>query len=868
MFDLSKELKSWRQNMRKKKHLEDGYIEELESHLLDEFDRLKKNISDEKIAFDKAAQNVGSNSEIEKEYKKSSSLISQPQPWQSNLAYVYLVLNYIKIAYRNIFKSKSYSIINIAGLSVGLACAFLIMLWVQDELSFDKFHNDVERIHRVYSEYPESGQAWQTPLTPDPLRDVLTNDYPEIELITRAKYKPGVIEYGDLKLKDETLAIVDDQFFKIFNFPLVRGDFNSIFGDPHSVVITDELSQKVFGETSPIGETITFDGNIDFIVAGVLKDYPTNTQFNSDLFVSYSFLKSTGAIEQGWIGGRAETYVKLNQNIASGSFETKIAGLGEANQPGCGYIFQIQPYEQIHLYSLTGEEEGMYYVYMFSIIGFFVLGMACINFMNLSTARSAKRAKEVGLRKVIGASRWQIIKQFYGESLLMTFISGIVALGLIYLVLPAFNEITQKEMSISILDLNYILGFALVLILTGLISGSYPALMLSSFTPSRILRRESERGLKGKAFRRALVVLQFSLAIGLVISAVIIQQQLSYMQNKSLGFDKENVMYLELTGVPFSKYETLKNEIKSLTGVQDASIASDLPSSIFVGLSRIDWEGKDPTEIVSFSFNSVDEDYLSTFGVELVDGSNFYGDMQADAARFIVNEKAAKIISDESPVGKRFSMWNTTGEIVGVVKDFHSKPLTSDLDPMLFTYYPAFYKYLFVKVAPNQMDNVLSGVENTWAQHAAGIDFEYKFLDDTLNERYANEKRIATLFEYFTGFAIFISLLGLVGLVSYTTQQRVKEIGIRKVLGASVPSILKMISKEFVAWIIVANVIAWPVVYYFMDGWLEEFAYRISLDFSLMLMIGLLAVVSSVIVISIQSLRAVLANPVDSIRTE
>lgn len=848
--------------------MEDGYIEELESHLLDEFDRLKENIQDEKTAFDEAVKMVGSNSEIEEEYKKSSSLISQPQPWQSNLAYFYLVINYLKIAYRNIFKSKSYSIINIAGLSIGLAAAFLILLWVQDEISFDRFHKDVERIHRVYSEYPESGQAWQTSYTPDPLHDVLVNDYPEVESVTRAKYQPGVLKYGDLKFKDEVLAIVDEQFFEIFNFPLTSGEHKSFFNDPHSVLITDELARKVFGDASPIGKTITFDGSSDLIVAGVLKDYPVNTQFNYDLFVPYSFLDITGELEQGWIGGRAETYVKLKPNIDSASLEAKIRGLGESNQPGCGYVFKLQPYEQIHLYSLTGEEEGMYYVYMFAIIGLFVLGMACINFMNLSTARSAKRAKEVGLRKVIGASRWQIIKQFYGESLLMTLISGVIALGLIYLVLPAFNDITEKEMSISLLNLNYILGFILVLVLTGLISGSYPALLLSSFTPSKVLRRESERGLKGKAFRRALVVLQFSLAIGLVISAVIIQKQLNFMQTKSLGFDKENIVYLDLSGVSFQKFKTLKNEIKSLTGVGSVSIASDLPSDIYVGLSRIDWEGKDPTQIVSFSFNSVDEDYLSTFGVELVEGSNFYGDMQTDANRFIVNEKAAKIISDESPIGKRFTMWNTTGEIVGVVKDFHSKPLDSDLEPVLFTYYPAFYKYMFVKIAPYQVDNVLAKMKNVWTQQAPGIDFEYRFLDDTLNERYANEKRIATLFEYFTGFAIFISLLGLIGLVSYTTQQRVKEIGIRKVLGASVPSILKMISKEFVIWISIANVIAWPVTYYFMNEWLKEFAYRIEVEITLMAIIGIMAVVVSVVVISIQSLRAVLANPVDSIRVE
>ena len=868
MFDFKKALEQWKKDLRKNKHLEDGYIEELESHLIDEYEsQLGKGLPEEE-SFWIAVNKVGTLREFNQEFKKNISLTALPQPWESKWAYFYLLHNYIKIAYRSIFRNKGYSFINIAGLSVGLTCALLIMFWVHDELTYDHFHNDIDRIYRVYSEYPESGQAWQTSLTPDPLHDVLLENYPEVELVSRTKYKAGTVKLWEKSFKDETLAIVDKEFFDVFNFPLRNGDPKKILSDPYSVIISREFAEKLFPGESPLGKTITFDNNIQFSVAAVLKDDKRNTQFTGSMFVSYAFLESSGEIEKGWIGGRAETYLKVKSNADPINFENKIESLGEQNSTGCGYLLKLQPFENIHLYSLTGEEEGMYYVYMFSLVAVFILLMACINFMNLSTARSAKRAKEIGLRKVIGANRLQIIKQFYGESFMMVLVSGIFSFLMLYFIIPAFNTITEKDIAVTSLGVESYLLVLGVLLLTGLLAGSYPAVMLSAFKPVKVLKRETEKGLKGKAFRRALVVIQFSLAIGLIFSTVIVNQQLNYLQTKSLGFDKENVLYLDLSGVEREKYKTIKNEISNIPGVSDVTIASDLPSSIYVGLSKIDWEGKDPNEIVSFSFNSVDEDYFKTFDVQLIDGNGFMGNLETDYTRFLVNETAAKIMGDDSPVGKRFKMWNTSGEIVGVVKDFHSKPLNSSLDPMLFTYLPVFYKYMFVKIAPYQVDKVIGEVGDVWSRHIPNTDYEYKFLDETLNARYMNEKRIATLFKYFAGFAIIISLLGLVGLVAYTTQQKVKEIGIRKVLGASVFSILKMISKQFVSWILIAALIALPVAHYFMNNWLEEFAYRIDAGYLTMFLVGMVTVATSLVVIVVQSLKSSLANPIESLKYE
>ncbi len=792
--------------------------------------------------------------------------------------------NYLKVALRTLLKHKGYSLLNIAGLSLGMACSMLILLWVQDELSFDRFHQNARNLYRIEQDQPTSQGLFHVNVTPSPLGVTLKNDIPGIVDACRST-DPGtlLLRAGSKVFYETNARAVDPSYLRMFSFPLLKGDLSNALRDPHSLILTADLAKKYFGDRDPIGETVTINDRYAFSVNGVIENPPKNSTLQFDLLIPFTFTKEIGVDAESWGNNWMITWVQLNPSSATAVVSRAITDLvtnrraaaypSEAGQDSDHARFLLMPLTDLHLNARFGFNPGMgdiQYVYIFCTVALFVLLIACINYMNLSTARAVRRAKEVGLRKMAGALRQQLIGQFYGESLMLTILAAVFSLLLVLFLLPAFNSLSGKELPFSVLvRFNFLAGLFLITFVTGIISGSYPAFFLTAWRPVQILKGSLVSGTRGALFRKALVISQFSLSILLIIGTVVVYRQLGFMKKMELGYNKEQMIYLDLKGETYKSYEALKDALLREPRILGVSGTGQTPTFISSNADGATWDAKDPAFNPLLSVSFVDEGFIETMKIPLVEGRAFSKKYPTDFTRaFLVNEEVAKLMGGGSVVGKRFSFQDVDGTIIGVMKNFHYQPAVVKIEPLVLLCLPAEIRFATIRLAPQDIASTLQVVKSVWQRVNPNYPFEYRFFDDDFGEMYMAQERMGNLLLAFSIMAILIACIGLFGLASYTAELKTKEIGIRKVLGATVPGIVLMLSNEFAKWVLIANVIAWPAGYFIMKHWLERFAYKTSLDWWLFFTAGLGALMMAMLTVSYQAMRAAVINPVQSIRYE
>ena len=783
-----------------------------------------------------------------------------------------MLLSYLKIAIRNIFKNKLYSFVNISGLAIGMAACILILLWVTDEINFNGFNKNLNKIFTIpqTQHYQTIGDFTVTP-TPIPLAPALKEEIPEIEYITR--YEPYLgkskITYED-KTFNQQVNFADPDFFKMFSFDFVEGDRENALKDPSSIIITEEMALKYFGNEEPIGKTLRMDDKYDLKVNGVVKNVPKNSDIQFDMLIPITMLENYGYNMSNWYSNMLITYVMLKNPDQYTQISKKIENRlkQEIDVSTAGKLF-LFPFSKVHLYSIRGSGGRIETVIIFSIIALFILIIACINFMNLTTARSVKRSTEVGIKKVVGATRLQLAKQFFGESILLTFISLVFSLFIVELFLPYFNDIAHKELSLSQVSFTTILLVLSITIVTGVLSGIYPAMFLSSFKPVGTLKSKIASGTSKFSLRRVLVVLQFAISIILIIATSVVYLQLHFILNKNLGLDKDNIVYLSLSSELQKKPEELKNELLRNSNIKDASVSNLLPIQVYSNGGGWRWEGKDPNQDELVSSMSADNDLLKTYNIKLKEGRYYSKEYPADdSLSIVINESFEKLMGFQNAVGKILSRGdNYHVNIIGVVKDFNFVQLQNKIGPLVIFPDPT-PRYLSMKVNNAGLSETLDFIESTCKKFDSKFVFEYDFLDKTYEKIYESETTLGKIFNSFALLAIIISCLGLLGLASYVAELRTKEIGIRKVLGASVGGIVFSLSKEFIKWVLIANIIAWPVAYYFMNEWLHDFAYRIGISWWIFLLSGGIALLIAIATVSFQAVKAAIANPMRSLRYE
>jgi len=803
--------------------------------------------------------------------------------------------NYLKVALRNLWKSKSFSAINILGLAVGLATCLLIVLYVVDELSYDRYNQKAERIFRVDSDIRFGGADLHLAVNSDLMGYTLKKDYPQVEEYTRVYASSGskLVRKGSQFIEEQNVAHVDSTFFNVFTLPVLEGDTKSALNEPNTVVITESTAEKYFGTIHSLGKIIEAD-KTPYKVTAVIKDVPKNSHFHLD------FLFSMDNVEYDWgnyMSHNFQTYIVLRKGTDYKAFEKnfktviekyvlpqarqfiQVNSMEEFEKAGNKLVYSLTPLLHIHLRSDRFPElstnGNIQYVYIFSAVAFFVLLIACINFMNLSTARSANRAKEVGVRKVLGTERKTLVAQFLIESTVTVIIALVLALGIAALVLPLFNDIAAKSLSITELISLRILPFLVLLpIVVGLLAGSYPAFFLSRFRPIEVLKGNVSAGFKKSGLRNALVVFQFAISIILIMGTIIVYSQLRYIQTKNLGFNKDQVLIINGTGALDNKVDAFKNEVLNMPGVKSGTLSGFLPVS---NSSRND--NAFSNEAVMDSKNGlnmqgwrVDYDYIKTMGMEIVKGRSFSREFGSDSTAMIINETAAKFFNFKDPVGKKIYTYDNDNKlisfnVIGVVKNFNFESLRQSIGPLCMVLGRSTGLASF-KVNTTNIKGLIGEIENRWKSMAPGMPFSYRFLDESFDEMYRAEQRVGKVAITFAILAIIIACLGLFGLVTYAAEQRIKEIGIRKVLGASVRGIVQLLSKDFLLLVLIAFIIAAPVSWYFMRKWLEDFSYRVNIEWWVFVLAGSIALLIALVTICFQAVKAALANAVKNLRTE
>lgn len=784
-----------------------------------------------------------------------------------------MFMNYIRIALRNFKRQKVYSLINLSGLSLGLACFILISLWVRHEMSYDRFHGNKERIYRLLNAIDDGnfGTSVSYALGPE-----LKDKYPEIEESCRVwPWHYSLVRYQDKNFYEFDFYLTDPSFFSMFSFPFVRGNPETALPDTNSIVITEDTAHRYFGSENPIGKSLyVAQHDTDFKVTGVVQNTPSNSHFQFDMVARVELLGEDRIRRWGeWV---ASSYVLLHRDAKKEEVEEKIADIYQGhldNTPN--YRPVLQPLTKVHLFAY-GRPGLIVQVSIFSVIALFILVIACINFTNLTTARSFRRAKEIGLRKVIGGQRSQLIKQFLGESLLLSYLAIGLAIALSHSVLPFFNGFTGKELSLT-RDAVYYWIFLIFIVapLTGLLAGCYPAFHLSSFRPAEVLKSKSGFSIGRSQFRKILVVFQFSISIGLIIATLVVSKQLRFIREKDLGLDRHNIVTLMNNPDLNSRFDMFKSELEREPGVLHVTAAAQQPTNVGQGVV-IDWEGRQGEEQFGARYTVVDYDFFETFKMDILDGRSFSKAVSSDAkGACIINETLSKMIGKESPVGEQiyfnhpeFAESERFVRIIGVVKDFHCESMHNPISPFLFRIHRPFNMYVFVKIDPRATQETIGRIGKVFERFSPGYPFQYIFLDDLYESQYQSEIQLGQLFRIFGAFAIFISCLGLFGLASYTAEQKTKEVGIRKVFGASVASITLLLSKQLAKWVLLANAIAWPVSYLMISRWLNEFAFRIHIGWSIFILSGFVALLLAIMTVGYQAAKAAVANPVDAIRYE
>lgn len=785
--------------------------------------------------------------------------------------------NYIKIIFRNLRKNKIYSLINISGLAIGMACTILILLWVEYELNYDGFHKNNNEIYWTVRKYTNpDGSTDFSPVTVLPLAEALKSEFPEILKATR--FNDAFGEFP-LKFRDKTIfakgSPVDPDFFDIFTFTFKYGNAVTALENSNSIVITNRMAKKFFGDNNPIGQTIQFElwGSWwDFLITGIIEDVPANSHFDLDLLFSTTFLLNRGWDETNWLNGCVKTYILTIPGMDVAALTEKIADINMRHHPHATASIHLHPLKKIHLYNLDGGGR-IIYIYIFVTIAFFILLISCINFINISTACSEKRAKEIGVRKVVGAFRHQLGSQFLIESIMFSFLSLAISLLIVNISIPFLSRITGTELEINYTG-SMVLWFVGIALFAGVVSGIYPAISMSSTTVIYMFKESIVRkGIRSlPSLRKILVGFQFLLSIILIICVVTIHKQLSFMENKDLGLDKEHVIRLTLRSEMRNqqKFETIKNELLKNSDILSMTACnSNFTNWQFtIDENDIHWRGKQPQDKVEMEVNSVDFDYMKTFNMKMAEGRFFSQDFATDANEAVIlNETAVKVLGLQNPVGQQIE-YRGNRQIVGIIKDFNFYSLHEQIQPMVLIIAPFWYHSLYIKISGTKPMDTIQSIERTIKQVVSDYPFVHNFLDDNLNQLYKTEQNVRKILMIFSFLAIFISCLGIFGLIAYVTERRTKEIGIRKTLGASVTGVVVLLTRDFTKWIILANIVAWPISWYFVNRWLQTFAYRIDLTIWPFLMAGLIALVIALLTVSWQAVRAATANPVESLRYE
>jgi ABC-type antimicrobial peptide transport system permease subunit len=784
-----------------------------------------------------------------------------------------MIRNYFKIALRNIKRYTAHSILNIGGMAIGMACAILILLWVQDEWSYDRHFKNADNLFRVI-ENPNLSDGEASPMAApqNPIAPALKDEYPEIIRYTRLIHTPFQLKKGDENI-EEIVNVVDKDFFKMFNIVFIQGDINTAFNNPQSIVLSEKMAKKYFGDKNALGKTLP-SGNIILTVTGIVKSLPRNTHIQFDFLLPTELFMKFDPNFNVWGAARSYTYVELKDGTDSKVVDSKIRNTIKKHLNGSKAEIFLQNIKEIHLFSsrkyiydLSGHGD-ITYVRIMGIIAIFILLIACINFMNLATAQSARRAKEIGIRKVAGANKQKIIFQFLGEAMLIVFVAHIIAMILVELLLPGLNNFTGKQLTVDYRSAGLYIGLIGVVLFCGLLAGSYPALYLSSLKPLDTIKGVINKTPGNAQFRRILVIIQFSLSVLLIICTLIVARQLNYMQNMNLGFNKNNIGYFMFPARDNDpKIETLKKELLNNPDILSISLTRFNPSNTEGAMGGINWSEKTVGEDVLFYYQSVDENYANTFQLELKQGRFFSTEFSTDKSAVVINEKAAEIMGFKEPLGESITTpWGAKFTIIGIVKNFHFQSLHYKIEPLIMQLGGS--NNIYVKMKPERVVSTVEFIRSKYKSFHEAKPFDFRFLDDDYNDLYMSEQRMGKIFGYFAFLAILISCLGLIGLSSFMTERRTKEIGIRKVNGANIVEIFLLLSREYLIWVSMSIIIACPIAWYVMNRWLQDYAYRINISWWIFAFTSIVALLIALLTVSAQSYKAALKNPVDALRYE
>ena len=805
-----------------------------------------------------------------------------------------MIKNYFKIAIRNLIRYKGYTAINILGLAIGMACVILIMLYVQREISFDNFHDNSDKIYRLNIQVtnPQTGAKTQRAIGPYRLADELETDFPDMDHIIRfAPQSRESIDFEDETYLEENLTFVDPEVFEVFNFKLIKGDPLTALQDPFSLVITEEVSKKYFNDANGIGKTVKIRDQ-NFVVSGIMEEIPKNSRFNFDIMVSMNSAKQVFSriVLENWGEGYVETYAMLSNEMKPANFKDRLAkfvGIKLEAWKQASPELIMQPLSDVYLKSedIRSYQAGgdIIYVYSFSFIALFILIIACINFMNLSTAKSSLRAREVGLRKVVGAMRSQLIGQFLSESTILAFISLLLALLFARVSLPFFNKIAEAELTLNLFDnVPLLVGLLVITLFVGIAAGSYPALMLSSYKPVSVLSGKLNTGNKGGLLRKVLVAFQFAISIFLLVITGVVYQQLNYCKNMDLGFDKEHIVLMSAPLELRERYAEFTTELLKNPSVLSGAGSSRVPPGRLSSSLGTRPEGVPEDQRKGMQTVWTDYNFIETMGFEMTAGRSFSREFPSDEkGAFVLNEAAVKDLgwTNKSAVGKTFGSseindWDVgqwverDGQVIGVIKDFHFETLKKPIIPTVYFIAPYMAWNYAVRIRPDNISNTIGYIEDVYTQFNPDVSFEYTFVDENYAELYSAEERQGKIFGIFALLAIFVACLGLAGLASFMAEQKKKEVGIRKILGASTSNIMLLLSKEFTWLVIIEAVIASPIAWYVMSEWLQEFAYRIPVGISIFFFAATVAMLIAWVTVSFQTAKSAFANPIKSLRHE
>lgn len=784
-----------------------------------------------------------------------------------------MLKNYLKIAWRNLSLNKGFTFINIVGLSVGMAGSLLILLWVYHQFTFDRFHPKADQLYQVWCEADFNGELTTFEGTPQPMAFTLKDNFAEIAAVTRFNHpNPILMQAGDIAIKQIT-SQVDPDFFKMFDFPLLYGDPDLVFSDPNVIVLTESAALRQFGKVDVVGETILLEKQLEVTVKGVLKDLPNNTAFQFDAVLPWQLWNLMGFESDFWGNYSTATYVELQGGASLAQTNNLVKDIIRNNSTENVGAF-LYPLKEVHLYSKfkNGVVIGgkITLVKQFTILAIFILVIACMNFMNLSTARSEKRAKEVGVRKLSGADRGMLIRQFLSESVLLTLFSAIVAYFIFVLVLPFFNQVMDTQLEVPYTNVFFWALFIAFALVTGLLSGSYPAFFLSAFSPTKVLKGYINSPKSAFTLRKSLVVFQFTISVMLIAATLIVKSQLDHVLQREVGFDRDQLVFHELNESLGDSYEPFRNALLQSGAVTSVTRTMSPISEGYSSTWSVNWEGKNPDVVHTFDRFSTDSDLVKTAGLKLIAGRDIdIYTYPSDSSAMLINQTMAELVGSEAIIGELLEDNAQQWHVVGVVEDFIQDSPFGKVNPMIIAGPGSWFTMVHFRLNPdrNVQDNVAL-IQKVFEQHNPDYPFDYQFVDQAYAAKFDDQQRTARLTMMFSALAIIISCLGLLGLAAFTAEQRIKEVGVRRVLGASVQTILLLLTKDFVRLVIVSIVLAVPITWYLMNKWLADFTYRIAIDWKIFLITGVVTMLIAVITVSSQAFKAALSNPVDSLKNE